>query len=203
VKSTPGTWSMRASSRGGSVSLMLTPLELIERVAALIPPPRRHRHRFYGVLAPNAPLRAAVTARARAVAPTPNAAIPAPAAASEVAEEPIYCRAARYAWARLLAPIYEAFPLICPQCGGGRARHPRASGQGDNSAASDARPGATTVRDAGCRAGRERPTGPNGTGLRIRSARRLVGARARRAAIARHGAARACVGETGTTRPVL
>ncbi len=42
---------------GGSVSLMLTPLELIERPAALIPPPRRHRHRYYGVLAPNAPLR--------------------------------------------------------------------------------------------------------------------------------------------------
>ncbi len=39
---------------GGSVSLMLTPLELIERLAALIPPPRRHRHRYYGVLAPNA-----------------------------------------------------------------------------------------------------------------------------------------------------
>jgi hypothetical protein len=31
---------------GGSVSLMLTPLELIERLAALIPPPRRHRHRY-------------------------------------------------------------------------------------------------------------------------------------------------------------
>ncbi len=32
---------------GGSVSLLLTPLELIERLAALIPPPRRHR--YYGV----------------------------------------------------------------------------------------------------------------------------------------------------------
>lgn len=51
---------------GGSVSLVLTPLELIERLAAPIPPPRRHRHRYYGVLAPNAPLRAAVTALARA-----------------------------------------------------------------------------------------------------------------------------------------
>ena len=30
---------------GGSIRLMLTPLELIERLAALIPPPRRHRHR--------------------------------------------------------------------------------------------------------------------------------------------------------------
>jgi len=49
---------------GGSVSLLLAPLELIERLAALIPPPRRHRHRYYGALAPNAPLRAAVTALA-------------------------------------------------------------------------------------------------------------------------------------------
>ncbi|SBT05884.1 hypothetical protein ACCAA_270116 [Candidatus Accumulibacter aalborgensis] len=37
---------------GGGVSLLLTPLELIERLAALIPPPRRHRHRYYGILAP-------------------------------------------------------------------------------------------------------------------------------------------------------
>jgi Putative transposase len=38
---------------GGNVSLMahlmLTPLELIERLAALILPPR-HRHRYFGVL---------------------------------------------------------------------------------------------------------------------------------------------------------
>jgi hypothetical protein len=43
---------------------MLTPLELIERLAALIPPPRRHRHRYCGVLAPNAPLCMAVKALA-------------------------------------------------------------------------------------------------------------------------------------------
>ena len=40
--------------------LMLTPLELIDRIAALMPPPRIHRHRYFGVLAPNSPLRAAV-----------------------------------------------------------------------------------------------------------------------------------------------
>ena len=41
--------------------LHLTPLVLIERIAALVPPPRTHRHRYFGVLAPNSPLRAAVT----------------------------------------------------------------------------------------------------------------------------------------------
>ena len=34
--------------------------------AALVPPPRTHRHRYYGVLAPASPLRAVVTAMAQA-----------------------------------------------------------------------------------------------------------------------------------------
>ena len=32
--------------------------------------------------------------------------------------EAILRRAARYAWALLLARIYEVFPLVCPRCGG-------------------------------------------------------------------------------------
>ena len=36
---------------GGGGPLLLTPLELIERIAALVPPPRIHRHRYFGVLA--------------------------------------------------------------------------------------------------------------------------------------------------------
>ncbi len=116
---------------GGSVTLMLTPLELLDRLAALIAPPRRHRHRYFGVLAPNAPLRAAVTALAGTGPETPAAQTPAaaagaapPAAASasaetaQAAEEPIHRQAARYAWALLLARIYEVFPLLCPKCGG-------------------------------------------------------------------------------------
>ncbi len=48
-----------------SGELVLTPLELINRIAQLVPPPRTHRHRYYGVLAPNSPLRAAVTVMAQ------------------------------------------------------------------------------------------------------------------------------------------
>ena len=124
---------------GGSVSLMLTPLELIERLAVLIRPPRRHRHRCYGVLAANAPLRAQVTALAgvpesptapfaTATETEPIAAtaaqIAAPSASSrskeqaEGAEEAIHRRVVRYAWALLLARIYAVVPLVCPHCGG-------------------------------------------------------------------------------------
>ena len=54
--------------RGAKVDeLTLTPLELIDHIAALVPPPRTHRHRYIGVLAPNSPLRASVTAMAQAV----------------------------------------------------------------------------------------------------------------------------------------
>jgi hypothetical protein len=106
---------------GGSSPQLLTPLELLDRIAALVPPPRIHRHRYFGVLAPNSPLRAAVTALALAAATTP----PTPALNPELAAEPAYRRAARYAWARLLARIYdrrkslwdEVFPLVCPLCG--------------------------------------------------------------------------------------
>jgi hypothetical protein len=32
----------------GPITLYLTPLELLDRLAQLIPPPHRHRHRYYG-----------------------------------------------------------------------------------------------------------------------------------------------------------
>lgn len=83
---------------GGRVSQILTPLELLDSLAALIPPPRRHRHRYYGVLASNAPLRLAVTALAEAPKPLS-------VEADAVAEESAVRRAARYAWALLLARI--------------------------------------------------------------------------------------------------
>ncbi|MGB7988727.1 MAG: transposase [Candidatus Methylophosphatis roskildensis] len=153
---------------GGGVTLMLTPLELLDRLAGLVrprraeqgshswgcgpgagrgrpigawkrqlhpitvaapvtalrgAPPRRHRHHTFGVLAPNAPLRAAVTALAGTAVQTPVVPAPArppnpPSASAEAAEVPIHRRAARYAWALLLARIYEVFPLLCPKCGG-------------------------------------------------------------------------------------
>ena len=113
--------------------LVLTPLELIHRIAALIPPPRTHRHRYFGVLAPNSPLRSAVTALAAPVqtgqlgaeedateepspaevepqgngAPTPCEPVPPPKRSP-----------AHYLWAVLIARIYEVFPLLCPICGG-------------------------------------------------------------------------------------
>ena len=40
-----------------SIELRLSASEFLDRVAALTPPPRKHRHRYFGVLAPNSPWR--------------------------------------------------------------------------------------------------------------------------------------------------
>lgn len=58
----------------GSWQLTLTPLELLDRLARFIPPPRRHLHRYHGVFAPHAALRAQVAALAGEVIAAPVAA---------------------------------------------------------------------------------------------------------------------------------
>ena len=107
-------YRLHKPQRDGTTALTLTPLELIDHLAALIPPPRRHRHRYHGVFAPNAPLRAAAIAFGREVAdatgsPT-EANSPSPAPASH-ARSP-----ARYLWVMLLARLFESMPLTCPCC---------------------------------------------------------------------------------------
>ena len=43
----------------GVIELRLSASEFLDRVAALIPPPRKHRHRYFGVLAAPVPMRQA------------------------------------------------------------------------------------------------------------------------------------------------
>lgn len=62
--------SFHAALELNAAALVLAPLELIEKIAALVPLQGAHRHRCYGVLAHNARLHLAVTAQAlAAVAP--------------------------------------------------------------------------------------------------------------------------------------
>ncbi len=119
-----------SDKRGARVDeLNLTPLELIERIAALVPPPRTHRHRYFGVLAPNSPLRAAVMALATPAQPAKHVVVqtePAatgegalgvvvPGNAASPATEPVAPpkrSKAHYLWAVLIARILAAPKLI-------------------------------------------------------------------------------------------
>jgi hypothetical protein len=53
----------------GQTTLTRTPPELLDRIAALVSPPRRHRHHYHGVFALHSPLRKAVSACAGKSAP--------------------------------------------------------------------------------------------------------------------------------------
>jgi hypothetical protein len=56
--------SRKSTRQGANGVVELAPFEFLDRLADLIPQPRKHRHRYHGVFAPNHPLRRAVTALA-------------------------------------------------------------------------------------------------------------------------------------------
>ena len=51
---------LKTAWRDGTTHLVMSPLEFMQRLAALVPRPRLHLIRFHGVLVPNAKLRALV-----------------------------------------------------------------------------------------------------------------------------------------------
>lgn len=103
----------------GRAVVRVSPLELLDRLARLIPPPRVHRHRYHGVFAPNAKWRRHVTRHGRDEVdqPDPGSAPdidrPVPDACAHGAD-----RGPRRRWAQLLARVYEVHPLRCPACHG-------------------------------------------------------------------------------------
>ena len=51
---------LKSAWRDGTTHIVMSPLEFMQRLAALVPRPRLHLIRFHGVLAPNARRRAAI-----------------------------------------------------------------------------------------------------------------------------------------------
>jgi len=94
---------LKSAWRDGTTHIRMSPLEFMQRLAALVPRPRLHLIRFHGVLAPNAGLRAAI--------------VPGPAQ-SEPADEDAHGVPARMGWARLLRRVFDSDLEHCPQCGG-------------------------------------------------------------------------------------
>jgi len=66
---------LKTPCRDGTTHLVMSPLEFMQRLAALVPKPRLHLIRFHGVLASNAKRRALVVPQAPE--PAAQAALPA------------------------------------------------------------------------------------------------------------------------------
>ena len=95
--------------RDGTTHLVMSPLEFMQRLAALVPRPRLHLIRFHGVLAPNAKLRSQVV---------PQASQPESAQAAGPEASLAHGRAGRIGWARLLKRVFGIDIEHCPNCGG-------------------------------------------------------------------------------------
>ena len=114
--------------RDGTTALVFEPLELIERLAALVPPPRRHLVRYHGVLAPASAARPWIVPQPPtedgipADDLTPKASPPAPGPGpTPPADRPPGARSpdpgGRYlSWAELLRRVFALDALRCPQC---------------------------------------------------------------------------------------
>ena len=102
---------LKTAWRDGTTHLVMSPLEFMQRLAALVPRPRLHLIRFHGVLAPNAKLRALV------VPQEPET----PAQEAKPAEFEAGCahhHPVRLSWAKLLKRVFDLDLEHCPNCGG-------------------------------------------------------------------------------------
>jgi Putative transposase len=91
----------------GTTGIKLSPMELLEKLAALVPLPRQHQVRYGGCLAPHSHLRAAII-------PTPRQqGLEAP---DDRSPSP------NWTWARLLKRVFAIDMARCPVCQQGRLR---------------------------------------------------------------------------------
>jgi hypothetical protein len=87
----------------GTTGIKLSPLELLEKLSALVPQPRVHQVRYAGCLAAHSNLRGAIT-------PTPSH------RGIETQASPV---ASRWAWARLLKRVFALDLERCSRCHSG------------------------------------------------------------------------------------
>lgn len=95
--------------RDGTTHIVLEPLDLMARLAALVPPPRMHLTRYHGVFAPHSKLRAAVTPAVRGKGKKPKA---------EEGAEPAPPRHVAMSWAKRLKRVFGIDIEACARCGG-------------------------------------------------------------------------------------
>jgi len=101
VYSFPRPWS------DGTIGITLSPVELLEKLAALVPLPRVYLTRYGGCLAPHSQLRGAII-------PTPRQQ---GADGSDANTE-----TPRWSWARLLKRVFDLDMATCPLCRRGSLR---------------------------------------------------------------------------------
>lgn len=102
-------FQMKTPWPDGTSVLVFNGVELIGRLAALVPPPRLHAVRYFGIFAPNAKLRPLVVPKPLKPKPSPACCI-----LSDDTEKSRYGR--RTPWVQLLQMVFGIDVLQCPKC---------------------------------------------------------------------------------------
>jgi Putative transposase len=103
-------YTLKTPYRDGTTRIVLEPLNLMARLAALVPPPRMHQTRSHGVFAPHSKLRAAVTPAHRGVGAAKQRTADAATSATS--------RHVAMNWARRLKRVFGIMIEDCARCGG-------------------------------------------------------------------------------------
>ena len=98
-------FKMKSPWSDGTSYIILSGHELLEKLAAIVPPPRAHTTRYHGLLAPNSKLRAQV--------------VPAESTGNTPSGERKKSGSTKYrlTWAALLARVFQIDVSVCPACG--------------------------------------------------------------------------------------
>jgi hypothetical protein len=108
------SYRLKTRWKNGTTHVIFEPLELLGRLAALTPAPRLNLLRFHGVFAPAAKWRSPIVPAGGGTSlPGVEA-----ACACEDQTKKAAARPPNYAWARLIARVFEIDVLECPECKG-------------------------------------------------------------------------------------
>lgn len=103
-------YTLKTPYRDGSAHIVVEPLALMARLAALVPLPRLHLTRYHGVFAPHSKLRAAVTPAGRGKGSKPQTV--------DGADKPATPRHVAMNWAKRLKRVFGVDIEACARCGG-------------------------------------------------------------------------------------
>jgi hypothetical protein len=106
----------------GTTHVIYEPMELMERLAALVPPPRFNVTRYFGVLAPAATFRPWIVPAGVITIVPAHPGCPGEAGTPRTGAAQTNTKQSKkrknYSWAQLMMRVFELDVFFCPRCGG-------------------------------------------------------------------------------------
>ena len=104
-------YELKKPWRDGTYAIVLEPLELLTRLAAMVPPPRFHMIRFHGVVSSHSSLRSRVVPE-----PPPESGVKSREVQLSLSFDEESAEPTRRPWAWLLRHVFAIDVTSCPQC---------------------------------------------------------------------------------------